>query len=72
MGTPMTFTNLEQTILPAGLGKLIGKASDLAESMTHKPQRMLFAPQLYSRLVKQRREKIAPEILRLTDELSQK
>ena len=33
---------------------------------------MLFAPQLYSRLVKQRREKIAPEILRLTDELSQK
>ena len=33
---------------------------------------MLFAPQLYSRLVKERREKIAPEILRLTDELSQK
>ena len=29
-----------KTILPAGLGKLIGKASDLAESMTHKPQRM--------------------------------
>ena len=33
---------------------------------------MLFAPQLYNRMVKHRREKIAPEILRLTDELSQK
>ena len=33
---------------------------------------MLFAPQLYNRMVKQRREKIAPEILRLTDDLSQK
>ena len=29
-----------KTILPAGLGKMIGKASDMAESMTHKPQRM--------------------------------
>ena len=29
-----------KTILPAGVGKLLGKASDLAESMTHKPQRM--------------------------------
>ena len=33
---------------------------------------MLFAPRLYSRMVKQRREKIAPEILRLSEELSQK
>lgn len=33
---------------------------------------MLFAPRLYARMVKQRREKIAPEILRLTEELSQK
>lgn len=33
---------------------------------------MLFAPQLYNRVVRQRREKIAPEILRLTEELSQK
>lgn len=33
---------------------------------------MLFAPRLYSRMVRQRREKIAPEILRLTEELSQK
>ena len=33
---------------------------------------MLFAPKLYTHLVKKRREKIAPEILRLTDELSQK
>ena len=29
-----------KTILPASFGKMIGKASDLAESMTHKPQRM--------------------------------
>ena len=29
-----------KTILPAGLGRMIGKASDWAESMTHKPQRM--------------------------------
>ncbi|MBQ9685892.1 MAG: monovalent cation/H(+) antiporter subunit G [Oscillospiraceae bacterium] len=33
---------------------------------------MLFAPKLYTRMVKKQREKIAPEILRLTDELSQK
>lgn len=30
---------------------------------------MLFAPRLYNRMVKAAREKIAPEILRLTDEL---
>ena len=29
-----------KTILPASIGKMIGKASDLAEGMTHKPQRM--------------------------------
>ena len=29
-----------KTILPAGLGRMIGKASDWAESVTHKPQRM--------------------------------
>lgn len=29
-----------RTILPASLGKLIGKASDMAESVTKKPQRM--------------------------------
>ena len=29
-----------KTILPAGVGKLIGKMSDMAENMTHKPQRM--------------------------------
>ena len=33
---------------------------------------MLFAPRLYSRMVRARREKIAPEILRLADELSRK
>lgn len=33
---------------------------------------MLFAPRLYTRLLKQRREKLAPEILRLIEELSQK
>ena len=33
---------------------------------------MLFAPRLYSRMVKQRRERIAPEILRLTEELSRR
>lgn len=33
---------------------------------------MLFAPRLFSRMVQERREKIAPEILRLTEELSQK
>ena len=33
---------------------------------------MLFAPRLFSRMVKDRREKIAPEILRLAEELSQK
>lgn len=33
---------------------------------------MLFAPMLYNRMVKKQREKIAPEILRLTEELSQK
>jgi len=29
-----------KTILPAGIGKLLGKMSDMAEKMTHKPQRM--------------------------------
>ncbi len=29
-----------KTILPASVGKLIGKASDVAEKLTHKPQRM--------------------------------
>lgn len=33
---------------------------------------MLFAPRLYTRLLKKRREKLAPEILRLIEELSQK
>ena len=33
---------------------------------------MLFAPALYRRLVEKRRQQIAPEILRLTEELSQK
>ena len=33
---------------------------------------MLVAPWLYRRLVEKRRREIAPEILRLTDELSQK
>ena len=33
---------------------------------------MLFAPMLYNCMVKKQREKIAPEILRLTEELSQK
>lgn len=33
---------------------------------------MLFSPRLYTRLLKQRREKLAPEILRLIEELSQK
>lgn len=33
---------------------------------------MLVAPVLYRRLVEKRREQIAPEILRLTEELSQK
>ena len=33
---------------------------------------MLFAPRLYAQMVKQRREKLAPVILRLTEELSQK
>ena len=33
---------------------------------------MLFAPWLYRSLVEKRRQEIAPEILRLTDELSQK
>ena len=33
---------------------------------------MLFTPKLYTRMVKKHREKIAPEILRLTDELSWK
>ncbi len=32
---------------------------------------MLFAPVLYRRLVEKRRQQIAPEILRLTEELSQ-
>ena len=29
-----------KTILPASVGKVLGKASDLAEKLTHKPQRM--------------------------------
>ena len=29
-----------KTILPAGIGKMLGKMSDMAEKMTHKPQRM--------------------------------
>ena len=29
-----------KTILPAGIGRLLGKMSDMAEKMTHKPQRM--------------------------------
>ena len=29
-----------KTILPAGVGKLLGSMSDMAEVMTHKPQRM--------------------------------
>ena len=29
-----------KTILPAGIGKLLGRMSDMAEKMTHKPQRM--------------------------------
>ncbi|MBR1456453.1 MAG: hypothetical protein IJ594_04760 [Oscillospiraceae bacterium] len=33
---------------------------------------MLYAPRLYARLLQARREKLAPEILRLTDELSQR
>ena len=33
---------------------------------------MLLAPKLYASMVKKQREKIAPEILRLTEELSQK
>jgi Flp pilus assembly protein TadB len=33
---------------------------------------MLIAPWLYRKLVEKRRQKIAPEILRLTEELSQK
>ena len=33
---------------------------------------MLSAPKLYARMMNKQREKIAPEILRLTDELSQK
>lgn len=33
---------------------------------------MLCAPRLYNRMLQTRREKIAPEILRLTEELSQK
>jgi len=33
---------------------------------------MLLAPMLYRRLVEKRRQQIAPEILRLTEELSQK
>lgn len=33
---------------------------------------MLFAPRLYYRMLKLRREKIAPEILRLAEELRQK
>ena len=33
---------------------------------------MLLAPALYRRLVEKRRQQIAPEILRLTEELSQK
>lgn len=33
---------------------------------------MLIAPWLYRKLVEQQKEKIAPEILRLTEELSQK
>ncbi len=29
-----------KTILPTGIGKMLGKMSDMAEKMTHKPQRM--------------------------------
>ena len=29
-----------RTILPAGIGKLLGRMSDMAEKLTHKPQRM--------------------------------
>ena len=29
-----------KTILPAGIGKLLGRMSDMAEKITHKPQRM--------------------------------
>ena len=29
-----------KTILPAGIGKMLGKMSDAAEKLTHKPQRM--------------------------------